>query len=50
MATAIKNMMDVKVNEFGIGSNEKETVINMLQKEKETFDDYVRQNLQNAGN
>lgn len=46
----IADLMDVKVKDFGIGNNEKQTVVNMLQKEKTAYDDYVRQNLKNAGN
>ncbi len=42
--------MEVDVKEFGIGSDEKETVVLMLRKEKKAYDDYVRQCLEKAGN
>ena len=35
--------MEVDVRDFGIGSDEKESVILMLQNEKESYDRYVRQ-------
>ena len=41
--------MNVGIEEFGIGSNEKETVVQMLRKEKRAYDSYVRQYLQDAG-
>ena len=40
--------MDVDLEEFGIGNDERETVVNMLKKEKKHYDEYARQCLQNV--
>ena len=50
LSMMIVDAMEVDVKEFGIGSDEKETVVIMLQKEKKAYDDYVRQSLEKAGN
>ena len=48
-AMRVIDEMEVDVKEFGIGSNEKETVELMLRKEKQSYDDYVRKCLRDAG-
>lgn len=39
----VSDNMDVDVKEFGIGNNEKETVVNLLHKEGNSYADYSRQ-------
>ncbi len=39
----IADEMEVNVKEFGIGSNEQETVVNLLRKEGDSYADYARQ-------